>query len=116
MTLTLSPLEVLLLLKCKDQNGLINKLELIQSCINYSTEEKEKAIKSLARQNLIMIHELPKLGGKRTPSFYRLAGKGMKWAREYNKEDPKKRTISKGFKSIQGHFLAYSTHPINRIR
>jgi hypothetical protein len=114
MTLTLSPLEVLLLLRCKNQNGLISKPELIQSCGNYNIAEK--AIKSLARQNLIMVHELPKLGGRKMPTFYRLAGKGMKWAREYNKEDPKKRTISKGFKSIQEHFLAYSTHPINRTR
>jgi len=110
MTLTLSSFEVLLLLKCKNQNGLISKPELIQSCGNYNIAEK--AIKSLARQNLIMIHELPKLGGKKMPTFYRLAGKGKKWVREYSNDDPKKRTISKGFKSIQKHFLPYSTHPL----
>lgn len=107
MTLTLDSLEIFLLLKCNNQNGLISKVELSQSYGNYSIEEKEKAIKSLARQNLIMIQELPKLGGRRMPNFYRLAGKGKKWISEYNKEDPKKRTISKGFELFQKHFLAY---------
>jgi len=89
MGLTLSSLEILILLKCDEQKGLISKTELSHSFRSYDTKAKEKATKNLSEQDLILVQELPKLGSTKIPVFYRLTEKGKKWVDEYNKNYPR---------------------------
>jgi len=89
MILKLNLLEVLIILKCSKQNGLINRTELSRAFRRYDIKVKQKAIKNLAEHNLILIQELPKQGGRKIPVFYKLTEKGKQWIAEYSKNYPK---------------------------
>jgi len=88
MNLTLSTLEILILLKCNKRSGLTSKTELSRSFRSRDIKEKEKAIKNLKEYNLILEQELPKPDSTKIPIFYKLTGKGKQWIDEYNKNYP----------------------------
>jgi len=96
MILKLSLLEVLIILKCSKQNGLINRTELSRAFRRYDLKAKQKAIKNLTEQNLILVQELPRSGGRKIPVFYKLTDKGKQWVDEYNKNYPKQAHQPKG--------------------
>ncbi|CAL7961377.1 conserved hypothetical protein [Gammaproteobacteria bacterium] len=89
MTLVLSSLDILILLKCDEKNGVISKNDLGQVFRSYGTVAKERAIKKLKKYNLILVQKLPKLSSTKIPVFYKLTEKGKQWVDDYNKNYPK---------------------------
>lgn len=82
----LSVLEIQILLKCDED--VFTKSALSQLFRKNSLLEKQKAIKRLAIQDLIIERALPKAGSSKVPVFYVLTEKGKKWIGNYKKNYP----------------------------
>lgn len=83
---TLGILEIQILLKCSQ--GTLTKSALCQFSRNNSLLEKQKRIRNLIIQDLIIEQALPKIGCKKIPIFYSLTEKGKKWVTDYKKNYP----------------------------
>lgn len=80
-------LEIQILLKCSE--GAFTKTNLSQIARNkYSLLEKQRIIKKLVAQDLIMEKALPKIGSTKVPVFYILTEAGKKWIDDYKKNYP----------------------------
>lgn len=82
----LSVLEIQILLKC--DGSIFTKSALSQLFRKNSLLEKQKAIKRLLIQDLIIERALPKTGSSKVPIFYSLTEKGKKWLGDYKKNYP----------------------------
>lgn len=87
MKLTLSALEIKVLLKCR--YGLVSKSDITQFFRTKDKTERTKAIENLIAEKLITAQEMPKLGSNKTPVFYQITETGKKWIDDYNKNYPK---------------------------
>lgn len=84
----LNTLEIKILLSCS--KGVFTKSALSQiSKQKYSLIEKQKAVRKLIIQDLLIEKALPKIGSKKTPVFYSLTEAGKKWVKEYSANYPK---------------------------
>ena len=83
---TLNVLEIQILLKCS--SGTFTKSALSQIYRQNSLLEKQKSIRRLVIQDLIIERSLPKQGCKKVPVFYVLTEKGKKWVADYKKNYP----------------------------
>jgi len=86
MKLTLSTLEIKILLKCRA--GLMSKSDVTQFFRANNKEERAKAINNLIANKLILAQEMPKAGSNKTPVFYKLMESGRRWIDDYNKNYP----------------------------
>ena len=84
--ITLSTLEMQILLKCS--KGTFTKSDLAKLSRKDSLLEKQKMIRHLIIQSLIIEQALPKIGSKKVPIFYSLTEKGKKWVANYKKNYP----------------------------
>ena len=84
--ITLSTLEIQILLKCSKDT--FTKSDLSRFFMKNSLLEKQKMIRRLIIQDLILEQALPKIGSKKIPIFYSLTEKGKKWVVDYKKNYP----------------------------
>ncbi len=88
MKVNLSPLEIHILLKCKQK--LLSRSALSQIRRKESKTNREKAISNLIKQGLINVLELPHPDATITPVFYEITDKGKAWVKDYLDSYPKK--------------------------
>jgi hypothetical protein len=87
MKIDLTNLEIKILLQCSA--GIVSKTVITQMFRRYNKMERAQAIDRLISKDFLLRQELPKLGSKKTPIFYRITEQGKKWIEEYNKNYPK---------------------------
>ena len=81
MNAELETLEILILLKCSKK--LLSRTYITRNLFKYPKIEREKALKNLINQGLIIAKEMPKPDAVKIPIFYKITDEGKAWVKDY---------------------------------
>ncbi len=79
--ITISTLSIRILLKCHEKP--VSMHNVSQFYKPFPKEERDKAIAELIKNHFIDTRMIPKPNTRRTPTYYLITDKGIKWVKEY---------------------------------